>query len=394
MNKNIVWHIDYYDHMLLEDLFDEEHIEKLLVDAKAGGVDTIFWRVSITGEMSYRTKVCTPCKGTDTEYAKRMADILKKMDPLEVAIKLCRKHDLQIFVYVSVFDEACGNGEDVRWKSDFIEQHPECLLLTKAGERSSGLLCYAYEEARDYRVRQIEEILEYDPDGIFLEMRSHSGCYRGPIGFNQPLVDEYKNKTGKDPYSDDDFDYTALMRIHGEYLTMLYRQIAEVTHTHNKRLAIGITLDDYAMHVDDMSVTSDEGLGWLEVPSRIIHVDWRQWVEDGICDILVVGAGGVEICTLPWDDIFSSKYLPLMRGKSELWVWMRFYGWHGEWKLKPDGAIRKQFRDVAQAESVSGVVWHEAYDWYKPETSQLLWEQLNINKTLLGTAPTTRNLSH
>ncbi len=381
MDKSIVWHVDYYDHMLLADLFDEEHIERMLVDAKAGGVDTIFWRVSVTGQMSYHTKVCTMFRENHCERDRRLIEILKKMDPLEVAVRLCRKLGLRIFVYVSVFDECTRKGDEIIRSSDFIKDHPEYLLVMRDGSRSDGLLCYGYEEARNYRVRQIEEIIEYEPDGIFLEMRSHCGRYRSPIGFNEPIVDEYRRRTGKDSYSEKDFDYITLMRIHGEYLTELYRQIAGVVHSRGKELAIGVTLDDFSIHVHDLRVTDDEGLGWLDVPSRIIHIDWKRWVEERICDVLVVGAGGIEVSNLPWDDIFRAKYLPVTAGRSELWVWMRIFGWRGEWRVKPKGAIRWQFREVKRADSVSGVVWHEAYDWYRPELRDFLWSELiNLRK--------------
>ncbi len=381
MSKRVVWHVDYYDHMLLADLFDEGAIEQMLTEARVSGVDTIFWRVSVTGQMSYHTKVCTMFRENYCERDRRLIEILKKIDPLEVAIKICRKLGLEIFVYVSVFDE-CIAGENVRFKSDFIAEHPECLLIDREGNRSDGLLCYGYEQARDYRVRQIEEILEYEPDGIFLEMRSHCGRYRSPIGFNEPIVREYENRTGRDAFSDESFDYVTLMRIHGEYLTELYRSIGRSIHSREKKLAIGVSIDDFSIHVHDLRVTDERGLGWLEVPSRIVHVDWRRWVEEGICDILVAGAGGIEIGMMNWDDIFRWKYLPVCAGKSELWVWLRFFGWHGKWELKPEGAIRKLFEDAKESESVSGVVWHEAYDWYRPELSELLWGELKgLNET-------------
>ncbi len=373
--KKVVWHVDYYDHLLLADLFDEGHIEKMLSEAKASGVDTIFWRVSVTGQMSYHTKVCTMFREQYNERDRRLLEILRRIDPLDVAIRICRKLGLEIFVYVSVFDECIG-GEELKFMSDFIKGHPECLLVDREGKRSDGLLCYAYKEARDYRIRQIEEILEYEPDGIFLEMRSHSGRYRSPIGFNEPLADEYRRRTGKEIFSHDDFDYFTLMRIHGEYLTELYRQIGRVIHNRNKQLAIGVSFDDFSIHAHDLRVTDERGLGWLEVPSRVVHIDWRKWIEEQICDILVVGAGGIEISMLDWDDVFRVKYLPVIAGKGELWVWQRFFGWHGSWKLKPKGAILKQFEDVASAMSISGVVWHEAYDWYREELSEFLWTEL------------------
>ena len=119
-----------------------------------------------------------------------------------------------------------------------------------------------------------------------------------------------------------------------------------------------------------------EGLGFIEVPYRSIHIDWQRWVAEGICDTLVVGAGGIELWNIPWDDIIRVKYLPVTHDRVNLWAWMRIEGYNGYWKLKPPGAIRREFRDVAAATAISGVVWHEAYHWYNPECATLLWEQL------------------
>lgn len=372
--KHIAWNVDYHDMMMCANLFDENCIEEMVASAKEAGIDALFWRVSMCGQMSYRTKAGTPCSSTQRESHRRMVRVLEKFDPLQVARDVCKKYGLVIYTYLSIFDECAfdSNGQ-VMLQSRFSREHPEFLLRQKDGEPVLGLLCYAYPEAVAYRLAQIEEICDYQTDGVFCEMRSHSGAHRGLLGFNEPIIQAYKDRYDRNPV-EEDFSPCRFMRLHGEYLTDLYRKASMVVHAHGQRLLIGVGLGDFHVH----GCPDSEELGSLNwrTHSRTFHLDWHRWVEESICDALVVGAGGVDLWNLPWDDIFRRKYLPITKGKAELWAWLRISDWEGDWgRRKPDDAVRLMMRDAAEAQSVDGVTFQEACEWYRPE-NRFLWEAL------------------
>jgi hypothetical protein len=185
--------VDYYDLIWCsEKLFQEEEIDRFLGQCAEHGVTTVQWRLSACGKLLYHSR--TPDRyGSESSPAdfhasfaavhqrtyEKCCTIMEKIDPLEVAIRLARKHGLKLHPWLTLFDEH-GYG---MMTSSLVDEHPEFCWKAKTGnEHYLGVVSYVYPEVQEFRMRQIDEILAYGADGLYLCNRSHSRppeFYRG-----------------------------------------------------------------------------------------------------------------------------------------------------------------------------------------------------------------------
>jgi hypothetical protein len=273
--------IDYLDLVWISDeLFTEEPINRLLGEYAERGVDTIQWRVSVLGQLLYHTKLGDrytehPFTAGDLPafaeqhqpiYEKCKA-VMARMDPMEVAVRLCRKHGIRCLPWLTIYDDA--GYHPYTW-SRIITDHPE--FCWKAYDRDvyyHGVVSYVYPEVVAYRLAQIEELLGYGGDGIHLCLRSHSrppgyneayleflrdhsleewnatpthrglaemydACER-QFGFDPPAVEAYRDQTGKQARPDDP-DWWAFRR---QYLVDFLKQAGELTRQRGGELSFG-----------------------------------------------------------------------------------------------------------------------------------------------------------
>jgi hypothetical protein len=176
--------VDYRDLIACsEELFGKEQINRFLGECAENKIDAVQWRLSACGQLLYHTK--TGDMFTDQPFPEdlplrygkkrrliydKCKAILSKLDPLETATKLARKHGLKMIPWLTLFDDW---GEMGTTSSSFARNHPDmCWKSIDGKERMNGFISYAYPEAVEFRMRQIREILEFG-DGIYLSNRSH-----------------------------------------------------------------------------------------------------------------------------------------------------------------------------------------------------------------------------
>lgn len=273
--------VDYYDLVWASDeLFGEEAIDKLLGEYAERGVDSVQWRVSVCGKLFYHTRlgdrfaegpfIAADIPGIATLhqpiYEKSQA-IMAKMDPLEAAVRLCRKHGLKVYPWLTIYDDA--GYHPFTW-SNLIRRNPEyCWKAIGEDKFYHGVTSYVYPEVVEYRLNQIGELLGYGVDGIHLCTRTHSrppgyieqyleymrthghdewektptgsrlremveDC-RGRFGFDPPAVDAFHRKFGRNPRPDD----TEWWKLRGDYLLDFLTKAKELVSLRNGALSFG-----------------------------------------------------------------------------------------------------------------------------------------------------------
>ncbi len=241
--------IDYCDMLaFLDGVFDEEPINRLLGEYSERGITAVQWRVSVFGKLLYRSKLgdmftAEPFGAEDVPgYADTIRDmfyktkaLMERMDPIEVASRLCRKHGIKFYPWLTIYDDA--GFHPMTW-SNLVRKHPE--YSWKEFDKDvyfHGTTSYVYPEVVEYRLAQIKEMLEYGCDGVYLCTRSHSrppgwtdeymkfllthknsewpktptsrkmsemyAACKGRFGFDPPAVEAYRQKTGLDPQPND-----------------------------------------------------------------------------------------------------------------------------------------------------------------------------------------------
>ena len=136
-----------------------------------------------------------------------------------------------------------------------------------------GVLCYAYEEVREYRLQMLRDMLtETSGDGLHLCTRSYvlPAEFGDQYGFNPPIVEKYRQRFGVN-ITEGDFDLESWRRLRGEYLTELLAQAKQLLQKGRQRLSLAIPRGQY-----------------LGPPYGNLYLDWKHWVRKGLVDELVV----------------------------------------------------------------------------------------------------------
>ena len=219
-----------------------------------------------------------------------------ELDDFETIVSSAHAQGLSVYLYLTLFDEGwplgpeglCSfgpMGADYASQSVFTLEHPEYLEVDRSQSRLHyGVLCYAYPEARTYRLRVLDSLLgDYDFDGLFLCTRSQSepANHGDQYGFNAPVVDEFERRYGIDILKQD-FPQEEWRRLRGEHLTQLLREVRELTNRRGISLSVGIPRGDY-----------------LGPPVGNLFLDWQTWISEGLIDELCIDQIA-SICPSTW----------------------------------------------------------------------------------------------
>jgi len=366
MIKDLILNVDYYDHIgFYKKLYNEKRMEYLLRKCLQIGAKTIFWRVSVCGQVAYRSQVRTVFNGglEDNHPGNKLATILKKFDPLEIACEIAHNLGLKIYPWVTLFDDYYPGLE-----SEFSLQHPEYLFVSRDGKESfKGVLCYAYPQVREHRLLEIKELANYDIDGVYLCTRSHakhSEKFTTPdkFGYNQPIVEEYKKRYGMNILKEE-FDKELWYELQGKYFTLFLQEVKK--ELKKIPLCVGIN------HQDDYSIPGAS-------PMVKLKFDWREWIRKGIVDELIFGVGQDlwEWLGKTWIDSFDNEY-------KDFYHQYRIYAWFLLWDFKrkypskipllptkPKQVIKEMVKSIDLSHHLAGAALHEtinlqAYNLWK-----------------------------
>ena len=287
---------------------DETHIAESVTRCADHGINTIYRQPRYVGVGLYRSRVVAPfdaqieklwMEGTATfkvveghrEYARDLAEHLRRSDPYEVAIREAKRRGLRFIAQTSLFD---------RWfpilPDRFYEQHPQCLLVDRTGKfYFPGLPCYAEQATQDYCLAEISELVELGAEGISLDMISHQVGHwpeelgspqPDTLGFNPPLVAEYQRRYGVDVLRED-FDKHKWHDLHGEFFTRFLRRVKEVLK--ELPLIVGATPQGFLGYGGKAGNVVNPNYA-AQSPACRINLEWQKWLEEGIVDAVRVYA--------------------------------------------------------------------------------------------------------
>ena len=341
-SKVLALGVDYNDQVVIGYrggyLYNEPKIRELIQTAKKAGFDEIYWRVSVIGKVSYRSRVMSVMDGAWTPYpeASPIGIILKQCDPLAVAIDETHKQGMKLFVYVTLFDFAYPGFENA-----FFEKHPEYWsrlagvladnvakplpgheqasgfsATVKTGGYSKSLVegqrqgtapyvrgvpSFGYQEVRQYLLAQVKELIEYKPDGVYFDVaRTHAGIY--PVlsygwypqwtspyikyGYNEPEIQLYMTRYGKKPPLRDPISLQSLKEtedeknwnaVRGHFVTLFMRDAARLLHEANMEAAVGF----YPKSNNGFQ----PGTYTRQQVGRI-DIQWKTWCDEGYTDAI------------------------------------------------------------------------------------------------------------
>ncbi|NQT57747.1 MAG: hypothetical protein HQ557_02070 [Bacteroidetes bacterium] len=363
--KEVVLNVDYYDMVNSSTtLYDESRIETFFSKCVAKGVTTVLWRLSICGVAGWHSKVRSwyNAKYVNAPNSYNMVRILRKFDPLEVACRIGKDYGIKVFAWITMMDEDATPG----LISDFVLEHTEYTWRSHDQRRYlRGALCYAYPEVQEFRRKELEEILSYDLDGVYLCTRSHAKHANesrdlDDFGYNAPIVQEYKQRYSIDILAEE-FDKLKLYDLQGEYFTDFVRTASEMIRGRGLPLWMGIHSDGYSM----MNIS----------PMGHMKLDYELWIDENLIDGLIVAAGEPILDRSEvWFRKTRDKFNFLRKKGKLLICWFRVWDWRNELPyLSEETKNPELIRDVKRkyASFFDGYAYHESENFERYEE---LWE--------------------
>jgi len=289
--------ISYGDYLVRgPQLSSKSGIEQSFRKLRDEGFTDIYWRMLLEGHPLDGVEVYPhPMLTAAFQARKELEGTAWAWDPhelrwpIEVAHRLGMKFYASIVVYnerapLLAHLEAGWKPEDQTfpegtfktigdaYQSKFLLAHPEYQAVDRSGKRYHwGVLEWAYPEARQYWLRDLQLILDrYDVDGIYLDTRTEcmSPKFADQYGFNEPVVREFRKRYGVD-ILEEDFDLEQWRALRGEYFTQLLREMAERIHRKRKLFSLGTARGDY-----------------IGFPLGNMKLEWRTWIRERIVDEL------------------------------------------------------------------------------------------------------------
>ena len=230
-------------------------------------------------------------------------------DDFEVVPEIAHAQGIQVFLYVSVFDEGWPllpkkeravnyhnrmHCQHVSWQSDFSRKHPQYAIADRTLRNCQwGVLCLGYPQVRQHLIRRYLRLLQKRKfDGLFVCLRSQSrpADHADQYGFNDPIHREYLERYSIDIRTED-FDLQLWRDLQGEYLTLFLKELRRVLNDAHVRLSVGVPRGSV-----------------LGPPMGNATVQWPMWVRQGIIDELVIDQNSSQ-CPSMWHELW-----PMHRG--------------------------------------------------------------------------------
>ena len=289
------------------------------------GATSIMWWGGYVGTATYHSKVLPRMRVLDDDYlAKRgvprendrwegskklfnpIAKALAQFDTLDIALAEAQKRGMKFYSNLNLFDMYFPALEN-----DFFEDQPQYWVLSRDQKTPyRGLPCYTEKAVQDYRLAEIQELLDRGVDGITLSLGSHvaSNFWHGApdpedwerilrpdsFGFNPPVVEAYRERYGVN-IIEEDFDPDKLFRLNGRLFTEFLRRMREVLGP-DRRLLATTSVDGYYGYGGaggdqiNRCFAGSQLVAVQNTPSFRFRLEWRKWIREGIADDLLVYA--------------------------------------------------------------------------------------------------------
>ena len=377
MNPRYILNLDFFDWVAHN--YSVSHAPPTEADFRAmiarfgrGGFDTINFRTSVCGKVCYPSQVMDPFKGDYRLTCNGLARVIEQWDPLAVAVDACRKNNLTVWAWVTLFDSYSVALED-----PFFARRPDLLMRSRDGKNAlRGVPCYACPETQQYRLREAQEVSEYGVDGIFYSMHSHTCCSRldgdpegdNIFGYNPEIVAASKERHGIDILTDE-FEPHDLFKLQGEFLTDYLSAVRDVLKPKGQGLYCTFAWDkDDGVHGTGSTIVHiGYAKGRPAVPYHRmvgIHLDCETWMSRGITNGLAAQADYV-------DEIAKVKQLS---GGGDFFVWL-YCGFDGNTAKSRIATLKRVIQDAREAQ-LTGCILHEQMSF---DVASGLWDVIEPN---------------
>jgi hypothetical protein len=378
MKPQCILNLDFFDwvtyhYKASHEIPTEADFRKMIARFAGGGFDTINFRTSVCGKVCYPSKVMDVFTGDYRLDCNILARVMEKWNPLSVVVDACRKNNLTVWAWITLFDSYCIGLED-----SFFSGRPDLLMRSRDGKNAlRGVPCYASPETQQYRLREAREVSELGVDAIFYSMHSHTCCSRldgdpegeNIFGYNPEIVEAFKDRHGINILTDE-FEPYDLYKLQGEFLTTYLSDVRDLLKPKGQGLYCTFAWDnDDGIHGTGPTVVH---FGYSKGRSAVpyhrmvgIHLDCENWMRRGI-------ANGLAAQTDHVDEIVKVKELA---GGGDFYVWL-FCGFDKNTAQKRVSTLKRVTQEAQEAQ-LCGCILHEQMSF---DMSPSLWDVIEPRK--------------
>lgn len=250
-------------------------------------VNRILWR---GGQDDMWFRYCKPFEKNRSlwqGYFQQISWLRNEVGASRIAVQSAHKWGMEVWLHTGLY--AHGGPPDGRAEDLIRIKYPDCIPVNKYGtRRQDNLIEFCHSAAREALVKRYTGFLvENGYDGIIFYTYAEDLClrYMDEFGYNQPIVEEYKRRYGKDILTEE-FDKEAWARVRGDYVTLFLRELKESLAVHDKKLAVCI--DPKHPYLPQ----THGGPNNPHTTTGRIYLDWERWANQGIVDELAVAYTG------------------------------------------------------------------------------------------------------
>jgi uncharacterized lipoprotein YddW (UPF0748 family) len=251
---------------------------------KAAGINTVFVETVNAGYPIY-----------DSAIAPKKNPLIQGWDPLQSAIDLGKRHDMEIHAWVWLF--AAGNQDHNRivglpnsYPGPILSAHPEWAGFDAQGNliipgQTKTFLDPANLEVRTYLINLLSEIAtEYDVDGIQFDYVRYpfQSAYAGRnFGYGVAARDKFRNLTGVDPIT--------LSPHNGGDSTKAYLW-SQWTAFRTQQITTFVTEASQRLRRlrPDLTISAAVFADGTYQRQITIQQDWEDWADQGLVDWIVL----------------------------------------------------------------------------------------------------------
>lgn len=207
---------------------DNEGIHYMLNRCRDFGFRRVYWRAFDGMWANYPSSLLEPSEFSDVENLEQYREGLfappsygfpdryrqidhRTFDSIAVAMDAGRRLGLEMYIWVTINEDDHGAGIGSR----FSREHPEYRWVARDGRRYRSQLSFAFPEVHEYKRSLIRELLEYAPDGLFLDWVRTGDVRDNPqadedgwadFGYEEPNLRRFRNRYGVDARDVDPHD--------------------------------------------------------------------------------------------------------------------------------------------------------------------------------------------
>ena len=246
--RNLVATNDGYSWIALDGMASIRDVTKQFEPYRDSDFFRMLWcpvGADVTGNHLTRVGTVTPFNFThayrrcDREFAATTKRILKSGgDILKAAVAAAREVGMEIHFYFRPEAFFAPFPYDGVFTSKFLARSPQWRCRDESG-RPVNRMSYAWREVQDHMLAYIEELLQYQPDGICFAFNRSLPM----MICEQPVIEAFRQRHGRAPKLPKEVDSPEMLAVRHEILAQFIGRLQDVLRPRGKSFSCIVEFD-------------------------------------------------------------------------------------------------------------------------------------------------------